>query len=90
MFSELPADTNLSSPQIKLMTDWNVGFKEVNVGIIEKHLHKDFRRTIYPQSIGQPEETKEEFLKKISGAFAYSASFDVRHTPCYLKLHSPG
>jgi len=67
MFSKLPADTNLSSPQIKFMTDWNVGFKEVNVGIIEKHLHKDFRRTIYPEVSANLKKPKRSSLKKYRG-----------------------
>ena len=90
MPSRLPAGTNLSSPQIKLITEWDIGFREMNVNRIGKYLHKDFRRTVYPRSIGHPEQGKEEFLQEISGGFAFATGFDVGHTPCYLNALHPG
>jgi hypothetical protein len=83
MPTQLPAGTNLSSPQIKLVNDWNDGFTEMNVEIIGKHLHKDFRRLVYPRSIGQPEQNKEEWLKELSVGFGFGIGFDVGHTRCY-------
>lgn len=29
---------------------------------ISKTLHKEYRHTIYPQSLGKPEQTREEWL----------------------------
>jgi len=61
----------------------------MNVEIIGKYLHKDFRRTVYPRSIGQPEQNKEEWLKELSVGFAFATGFDVGHTLCYLNLLPP-
>ena len=51
----LPADANLNSPQIKLITDWNKGYTELNAEILERYLHKDFRSIVYPRSLGMSE-----------------------------------
>jgi hypothetical protein len=90
MPSQLPAGTNLSSPQIKLINDWYDGLSEMNVEIIGKHLHKDYRRSIYPRSIGQPEQNKEEALKEASGVFGFATGLNVGHTPCYSNLLPAG
>jgi hypothetical protein len=90
MPAELPAGTNLSSPQIKLITEFHEAFKERNVENIGKYMHKDFRRSVYPRSIGQPEQNKEEWLKELSVGFGFGTGFDVGHTPCYSKLLPPG
>ena len=84
--SQLPAGTDLSSPLIKLITEWDVGFKQMNAEIIGKFLHKDFTRSVHPRSLGQPEQNKEDFLQELSGGFAFATGFDVGHTPCYLNL----
>ena len=90
MPSQLPAGTDLSSPQIKLLSSWNDGFTELNVGSAGSHIHKDFRRSIYPRSLGQPEQSKEDLLKEISGWIGFTTGFSVGYTPCYLNLLFPG
>ena len=40
------------------------GFKERDMDRIASHLHKDYRSITYPRSLGEGEETKEEWLKK--------------------------
>ena len=44
MSLRLPADRDLSSPQIKLITEWIQAFQQRNVDMAVKPLHKDFRR----------------------------------------------
>jgi len=83
---QLPASTNLSSPQIKLISDWHDGFTEMNLEIIGKYMHKDFRRLVYPRSIGELELSKEESLKQISGILGFATGWNVGHTPCYSNL----
>jgi hypothetical protein len=83
MPTQLPAGTNLSSPQIKLIIDWFEGVTEKNVEIIGKHLHKDFRRTIYPQYLGLPEQSKEEILIEASAIMGIATGLDVSHIVCY-------
>jgi hypothetical protein len=90
MPTQLPAGTNLSSPQIKLISDWNDGFTEMNVEMIGKLMHKDCRRSIHPRSIGQPEQSKEEALKELSGILAVITGINVGHTLCCSNLLPPG
>jgi len=84
MPSQLPADTNLSSPQIKLLSDWNDGLTEMNVETTGRQLHKDFRRSIHPRSLDQPEQSKEEMLKEISELTSFADEFHVG--PCHSNL----
>ena len=65
-----------SSPQIKLIHEFDRGFLEKDVKIIGKPLHKDFRHIVYPRSLGVPAETKEEWLKKMEGIFNSPAKFN--------------
>lgn len=65
------------SPQLKLVNEWSRGFPEKNLDVIGKHLHKDFRRFTYPRSIGQPEQTKDEWLTHFAGVIKFSTGFKV-------------
>jgi hypothetical protein len=87
---QLPADTDLSSPQIKLLNDWNEGIREMNVEMLGKTLHKDYRRSVYPRSIGQSEQSKEEWLNELSLMLSVATEFEVGHTPYYSDLLPPG
>ena len=86
MSLHLPADTDLSSPQIKLITEWNEAFLQRNVDMAVKPLHKDFRRVVYPRSMGHPEQNKDEWLEEITGIFGLATGFDVGHIPCYSNF----
>jgi len=90
MPSQLPAGTNLSSPQIKLINDWNDAFTERNMEVFVSYLHKDFRRSVYPRSLGQSEQNREEALKELRGLLGFVTGIDVGHTPCYSNLLHPG
>ena len=82
MSFKLPADTDLSSPQIKLLVEWNEGFQQLNADLLGKLVHKDFRRVVYPRSIGHPEQNKEEWLQEITGIIGFTTGFDVGEIPC--------
>jgi hypothetical protein len=81
----LPQDLNRNSPQIKLMLEWVQGIKEKNVSTLEKCLHKDFRRTIYPKNIGEPTQNRDEFLKQFTTVYLVP-DIEVCSTPFYLPL----
>lgn len=55
------------SPQVKLMREWGQALEEKDLDRVEKTLHKDYRYTAYPRSLGRPEKTKEEWLEYIAG-----------------------
>ena len=86
---KLPADINLNSPQIKFINEWNEGWATLNVDLLVKPLHKDFRRVVYPRSLGHPEQNKEDWIKEITGVLSFATEFDVRYAPLLLELASP-
>jgi hypothetical protein len=86
MPSQLPAGTNLNSPQIKLLKEWNDAFAEMNIAAMKKLMHKDFRRSVYPRSLGEPEQNAEEAFKELSGLFGVLTGVNVGHTFCYSNL----
>jgi len=67
---------NPETPQLKLVSEWNVGFKEKNLDILAKSLHKDFRRYTYPRSLGQPVQTKEEWFGHLAKVIDITSEFE--------------
>jgi len=63
----MPDWENSDSPQVKLMLEWAQGFEKKDMAIIAKCLHKDYRHTYYPRSLGKPEVTKEQWLEHVTG-----------------------
>ena len=90
MPTTLPADANLNSPQIKLINEWNEGFSALNVDLLVKPLHKDFRRVVYPKSIGNSEQNKDEWIQELTVMFGFATEIDVRYAPCYSNSLAPG
>ncbi|KAF9785446.1 hypothetical protein BJ322DRAFT_1063262 [Thelephora terrestris] len=70
------------SPQIKLTYEWAEGFRKKDLGVIAKLLHEDHRRITYPQSLGIPEQTKEEYIQQMTEII------NVWTDGCELTLHS--
>jgi hypothetical protein len=83
MPTQLPAGCNPSSPQIKLLSEWFGGVKDLNVEILGKHMHKDFRRSTYPHYLGLPEQSREECLQEAAGIMSITTEVDVGYTLCY-------
>ena len=52
------------SPQIKLYRECCQAFLARDPDLIAKATHKDYRYVPYPQSLGHPEKTKEEWLEQ--------------------------
>ena len=75
---------NSDSPQVKLMHEWGQAFHQKDLSLIAKCLHKDFRHTSYPQSLGMPEETREEWLEHFAGIISLWTDHEVSLTSCYL------
>ena len=89
--SALASLANSDSPQIKLIQEWGLAFDKKNLDLIAKTLHKDYRHTTYPQSLGKPEKTRKEWLEHIAGVIGLWTEQDVSHTQsCYqLPFNSP-
>jgi hypothetical protein len=61
MSSTQPAD----SPQVRLFHELARGLEKKDTGPLAKHITKDFCRVTYPQSLGKPDQTAEEWLRGI-------------------------
>ena len=51
------------SPQVKLIHELVRAFETQDLNFLEKHMHDDLRRVNYPRSLGQPEQTKKDWLQ---------------------------
>ena len=71
------------SPQVKLMLEWDRGFQKRDLGLIAKSLHKDYRYTTYPRSIGRPEQTREEWLEHIASVLSLWTDHNVSYISCH-------
>lgn len=72
------------SPQARfILREWCPAFERRDLDFIEKHMHKDFRCTSYPQSLGQPEQTKEQWVKHFTGIFNLLTENKVSHIHGY-------
>jgi hypothetical protein len=81
------ATESSDSPQVKLIHEWRQGFQTRNLDLIAKALHKDFRFVISPQSLGRPEQTREEWLERYKGILShYTAGPEVSYIGCSNPL----
>ena len=74
------------SPQVKLTLEWRQAFDKKDPELIAKSLHKDYRRTTHPRSLGKPEQTREEWLEQITGFLNALAELEVGHISCLRTL----
>lgn len=74
---------NSGSDQVKLVLAWGEGFVKKDMGIITKSLHKDFRYTPYPQSLGLPEQTREQWIAQFTQIISLWTKVDVSFTSGY-------
>ena len=68
------------------MRDWAEAFKKKDLDFIAKTLHKDYRHTIYPRSIGRPDQTREEWLEHIIPFLNLWDDFEVSRASCSFDL----
>ena len=79
------------SPQLELVRSFLLGFEKQDVGLFEKPIHKNFRRTFHPRSIGKPEQTREQYLQYAEEfASLWGEEREVSYIYCCLILHVPG
>ena len=74
------------SAQIQLIRSWGEAWATKDLESIAKHLHKDYRHTTYPRSLGRPENTKEESLKEIAGILKLWTDREVSYVGCCRTL----
>jgi len=75
------------SPQLQLVNEFSRGFVEGDVNHLAKYLHRDFRRTVYPRSLGVQEYAREEWLKDMAEVIAFATTLDtINHS----VIEAPG
>lgn len=81
-----------TSPQIKLIHEFDLAMHERNLDLLAKYLHKDFRHVTHPKSVGKPPIIKDEWLATMAEVFSTpiqyeKASYTGRHSiPTRLSL----
>ena len=78
------------------MAEFERGFSEDNTDTFAKQVHKDFRRNIYPRSLGVPELTRDEWLKRMAEIVTFATVLKVSyilpvatHKTSFLQLNPP-
>lgn len=74
-----------TSPQIKLILEWTEGFKKRDLDVLTKPLHKDFRKIVYPRSLGKPEENREESIAHLAKVVSLWTENEVSHVGYFSK-----
>ena len=55
---------NPESSQVSFkLREWDQAFEKKDLDLIAKYLHKGYCHTYYPQSLGGPEQTEEDFVE---------------------------
>ena len=69
--------TSSESPQLQIVNEFGRGFDEGDITLLTKHLHKDFRRNIYPRSLGIQERNREEWIKNMEVVVGFTTGVTV-------------
>ena len=78
---------NYASPQTKLVNELVQAMVEKNMSLFAKHLHKDYRHIILPQSLGKPPINRDEWLATIAEILSSPFQFGkASYTGCYSIL----
>lgn len=73
----LMSSSGTESPQVQFIRSFVQGYEKKDVSHLVKHWHRDLRRITYPQSLGLPEETREEWLQRITELISLWTSSEV-------------
>ena len=80
-----------TTPQLKVFQKWIDAFSSLDITEIDPILSKNYIYETFPKSIGLPDETKEEFIKRYKGTLTLFTKIEVRiqHRRTTLKLADP-
>ena len=67
-----------STPQLRVVKKWFEAYASLDVDKPEPLLSKDYKQQTLPKSIGLPDETKEEHLKRFRGMSPSITKLEVR------------
>lgn len=66
---QMTGQQTADSPPVKLVRSFAEGLARGDVDLVANQLHKDLRRIYHPRSLGQPEQTKEEYILHLTELF---------------------
>lgn len=77
-----------STPQLEVVQKWFDAYISLDINRINALLSKNYKHQTSPKSVGLPEETKEEYIKRLGGMLPVFIKFDVRiqHQATALKF----
>ena len=67
-----------STPQLKLVKEWFSAYASLDAEKLEPLLSKNYKQQTLPESIGLPEETKEEHIKRFREMPSAITKLEVR------------
>jgi len=71
---------DVSTPQLKATQKWIEAYAAIDLGKINVVTSKNYKHQTLPKSIGLPEETKEEYIRRLTGTLPLFTKFEVRPT----------
>ena len=77
------------SPEVQLIYEWRRAFEERDITLLASVLHDDFRHVIYPKSIHQKTQTKDEFVDQLAEVFPTWTKLEVSCFSCPSNLIYP-
>ena len=74
------------SPQAKLVREWLEAFERMDIELLTKPLHENFRYATYPRSLNMPEQTRDEWRSQIAATISFWTHMDVSFSNCPSTL----
>jgi hypothetical protein len=72
-------------PQVRLLLEVTRGYQKKDLSLFAKRATKDFRRVTYPQSLGKPDQTAEEWSRTMEENMdLWTGDSEVSDSPLYL------
>ena len=69
---------DVSTPQLKVTQKWIDAYVAIDLDKINAVTSKNYKHQTLPKSIGLPEETKEEYTRRLAGMLPLFTKFEVR------------
>ena len=71
-------DIDATSPQLKLVKAWVEGYHSLDISNVRPHLSDNYKYQMLPKSAGEPDLTKESYLKRHGATFPALTKVEVR------------
>ena len=72
------ANVDASTPQLKLIQQWIDAYASCDASNIAPLLPKNYKHRTFPESIGEPDETKEGHVQRFGQLGSLITKLDVR------------